>query len=150
MFRDVESLCIVGIVVSTPVEFTKDGIVSRQPHACQDDRTRFDSDARLLDTLGLDMPTRKIVSEDSEESFLGRGEALCTACQVARVSGKMRAGRMKKDRPEDELWMGHEIGDALEHASGLENEGGKRNALQVHSNPNITNEDEPQSAAQNA
>ena len=25
--------------------------------------------------------------------------------------------------PEDEIWMGHEVGDALEHAAGLEDEG---------------------------
>ena len=37
------------------------------------------------------------------------------------------------DAPKDEFGMGHEIGDALEHAARLEDESRERHARQIHS-----------------
>ena len=44
--------------------------------------------------------------------------------------------------PEDELWMGHEVGDALEHAAGLEDEGGEGDPGEVHADPELGDEGE--------
>ena len=37
--------------------------------------------------------------------------------------------------PEEEIGMGHEVGDALEHAPGLEDERRERHLVQIHSHP---------------
>ena len=41
-------------------------------------------------------------------------------------------GRHGEDSPEEEIRMGHEVGDALEHAARLEDEGRERHTRQIH------------------
>ena len=38
------------------------------------------------------------------------------------------------DEPKEEVRKGHKVGDALEHAPGLEDKGGEGNAGQIHAN----------------
>lgn len=40
------------------------------------------------------------------------------------------------DIPENEIGVRHKVGDALEHAPGLEDEGGECHSGQIHADPN--------------
>ena len=45
---------------------------------------------------------------------------------------QLRATLQTLDSPKDEIGMGHEVGDALKHAPGLENERRERHFVKVH------------------
>jgi len=84
-------------------------------------------DARLLDTLGFDVPACEIVLEDAEETLLRIVALFGTAEQSETWTEKE-----EKEGPKEEIGKGHEVGDALEHASGLEDKGGEGNAGEIH------------------
>lgn len=73
----------------------------------------------LLDAFGLDVPACEIVLEDTEEALL----------RVVALFGT-----------KEEVRKGHKVGDALEHAPGLEDKGGEGNAGQIHANSELGDE----------
>lgn len=63
-----------------------------------------------------------------------RLNAQCTDAWMHSAQGREAANRARggEDLPEDELRMRHEVCDALEHAAGLEDEGGEGDFGEVH------------------
>lgn len=65
-----------------------------------------------------------------------------------RSSGSSQFSALRKDErlrwggadeeylPEEEIWVGHEVGDALEHASRLEHECWKGDFVEIHADSN--------------
>lgn len=45
-------------------------------------------------------------------------------------------GAGEEHLPEEEIWVGHEVGDALEHASRLEHECWEGDLVEIHADSN--------------
>ena len=79
-------------------------------------------DARFLDPLRLDVPASKIILEYANKALFWVVAVLGTVGRdIVSIDTRMAPPHV----PEDEIWVGHEVGDALEHTTGLEYESGE-------------------------
>ena len=83
LLGDVETLCSVLIVVSTAEELSEDGVVSTIGDSIISEYSRLWLHARLLDALGLDVPTSEVVLEHADEALLGVVAEVCTVGGVS-------------------------------------------------------------------
>ncbi len=76
------------------------------------------SDIRFLDSLRLDVPTREIILQDSNEALFW--VIACFRARIVISDAAVECDGM--GLPEDEVRVGHEICDALQHTARLKNE----------------------------
>jgi len=73
LFGDIESLGVVGIVVSTTEKFAQDWVVSKTWNSIRKwiPAGALDVASRFLDAFRFDMPAGEVVLENTYKSFFG-------------------------------------------------------------------------------
>ena len=141
LFSNVEGLGTVRIVVATAEEFAEDRIVpvsqasaGLQQGSATQTRGHLGKwqHMQLLYALGLDVPSCEVVLQHANKTLFQIVAVLRTARQGGSACG---GGNRRRDAPEDEVQVGHEVCDAFEHTPRLEYEGGEGDFVEIHADP---------------
>lgn len=130
LFGDVEPLSAILIVVTTTEDFPEDRII------------------RFLHTLRFDVPPAEVISQNGNEAFFwvidllrpkNIGQGLMRVRKHTRAHARTREQRMRAlamrgegngiNVPENEVRVGHEICNTLEHAARLQYECGECDSM---------------------